>query len=204
MSKIVFLGENFGGQAYELLAEKTTVGRGDKNKLAIRDDSVSSAHCEILVNGPEVIVHDLDSANGTFVNGVRVRGQRQVKDGQILRFGSVEARLELDMEDSDETASEQTAVHAMGRIMRQQSEARNNPKPPDAPVKLTSRTAAELTDHTILLMRPTAPVEPLAAQPSAPVPDTASQAPRALRKWMLAVAALGLAALAWWLVWGRK
>lgn len=154
MSKLVFLGEKLGGRVYEFVPEKTTVGRGDHNTLVIRDDSVSNAHCEILVNGPEVIVHDLGSANGTFVNGVAVIGQRQVKDGQVLRFGSVEARLELDVQKWEDTATEETAVYAMQRIMRDQRRERNKPPPPDPSMTLESGSGAELGDHTVLLKRP--------------------------------------------------
>src|SRR5260370_20998316 len=96
MAKLIFTDPNFSGKVYELMLEKTTVGRGDHNTLVIRDKSLSSSHCEILTNGPEVIVRDLDSSNGTFVNGARLNKQRQVKSGQTVRFGSLEAPLELD------------------------------------------------------------------------------------------------------------
>src|SRR6266481_4172253 len=95
MAKLIFIDENFSGRVYELMLEKTTVGRGDQNTLVIRDTSLSSTHCEILMHGSEVIVRDLDSRNGTFVNGIRLNKQSQVKSGQTVRFGSVEARLDL-------------------------------------------------------------------------------------------------------------
>src|SRR5437667_6015105 len=120
MTKLVFLGEKFGGRVYEFAMEKTTVGRGEDNTLAIRDESVSSHHCEILVNGAEVIVHDFGSANGTFVCGAKVNGQCQLKNDQVVRFGSVEARLALDVPKWEDTAAEETAVFAMQRIMRDQ------------------------------------------------------------------------------------
>src|SRR5213594_2223932 len=68
MPKLVFTDENFAGRVYALMVEKTTVGRGDHNTLVICDDSVSKNHCEILIYGYEVIVRDLDSTNGTFIN----------------------------------------------------------------------------------------------------------------------------------------
>ena len=74
--KLVFVGEHFAGRVYELTQEKTTVGRSDRNLLIVHDPSVSHAHCEILVNGPEVIVIDLSSANGTYVNGTRLQHQQ--------------------------------------------------------------------------------------------------------------------------------
>src|SRR5437667_3049041 len=90
MAKLIFIDKNFPGRTYELVLEKTTVGRGDHNTLVIRDPSLSATHCEILMNGDEIIVRDLDSSNGTFVNGTRLRSQSQAKSGQTIRFGSVE------------------------------------------------------------------------------------------------------------------
>ena len=89
MPKLIFIDKNFSGQVYELVLEKTTVGRSDQNTLVIHDNSLSAAHCEILVNGPEVIVRDLNSRNGTFVDGSRLNKQSGVRSGQTVRFGSV-------------------------------------------------------------------------------------------------------------------
>src|SRR5437588_10927892 len=95
MAKLIFLDDTFSGRAYELMLEKTTVGRGDQNTLVIRDGSLSATHCEILMNGSEIIVRDLDSLNGTFVDGAKLNKQSQLKSGQTVRFGSVAARLGL-------------------------------------------------------------------------------------------------------------
>ena len=93
MAKLIFTDKNHAGRIYELTLEKTTVGRSDQNILVISDGSLSALHCEILVNGPEVIVRDLGSRNGTFVNGAKLQNhQAQLKSGQTVRFGAVEAR----------------------------------------------------------------------------------------------------------------
>src|SRR5690349_13771912 len=118
MAKLIFIDREFSGQAYELIIEKTTVGRADHNTLVLRHDTVSSQHCEILANGPEVIVRDLGSRNGTFVNGARFQGQRQVKSGQTIRFGNVEARLEIELDSSYDPDTSETAVHLHQKLMR--------------------------------------------------------------------------------------
>lgn len=129
MAKLIFNGEHFAGQVYELTLEKTTVGRGDGNILVIHHPSVSLMHCEILVHGPEVIVRDLGSANGTFVNRVRHHHQQfQLKSGQVVRFGPVEARLELNPSDDDYVASDITAVHEHARVLRDQRREQQRPK----------------------------------------------------------------------------
>ena len=202
MSKLVFLGEKFGGRVYEFVPEKTTVGRGDSNTLVIHEDSVSSAHCEILVNGGEVIIHDLGSANGTFVNGTRVKGQCQVKHDQVVRFGSVEARLELDSQKWEDTTTEETAVISMQRIMRDQRRERNKPKPPDPSMTLDSGEGVEMGDHTVLLTRPAPAPEAKARLSPEPAPRPTGQP-----VWRIVVTLailLSVTVLLCWLVRGRK
>lgn len=137
MAKLIFIGEHFAGRVYELTLEKTTVGRGHGNILVIHNPSVSIMHCEILVHGPEVIVRDLGSANGTFVNRMRLHHQQfQLKSGQVVRFGPVEARLELDPSDDDFGASDITAVHEHTRVLRDQRREENHPKAADPSMML--------------------------------------------------------------------
>ena len=94
MARLVILSEGFTGKAHELKAEKTTIGRVDDNMFPIPEASVSSHHCEVLLRGTEIVVHDLNSTNGTFLNGRQVAGEAVIKPGQILRLGQVELRLE--------------------------------------------------------------------------------------------------------------
>lgn len=95
MPRLVVLSEGFTGRAHELKTEKTTIGRVEDNTFQIPDPSVSSHHCEILVRGNEVLVRDLGSTNGTFINGQPVT-EATLKPSQILRVGQVEVRLEGD------------------------------------------------------------------------------------------------------------
>jgi hypothetical protein len=94
MARLVILSEGLTGKAYELAVDKTTIGRVDDNTFPIPEGSVSSHHCEILLRGGDVIVHDLNSTNGTFINGHQITGEAPLKGGQILRLGQVEMRLE--------------------------------------------------------------------------------------------------------------
>lgn len=51
-----------------------TVGRTPANDLVIAEPGVSSAHARILFTGSEITLVDLESTNGTFVNGARIQG----------------------------------------------------------------------------------------------------------------------------------
>ena len=93
MAKLVLLSEGLTGQTYELKVDKTTIGRLDDNAFQITEASVSSHHCELTPRGNEVVVKDLNSTNGTFINGEKIT-ESVLKPGQILRLGQVEMRLE--------------------------------------------------------------------------------------------------------------
>jgi len=131
MAKLTFTDPRFAGKTYKLFLEKTTIGRNDANVLVIRDDSVSSRHCEILTHGPEVIVRDVGSSNGTFVNGTRLCNQQSpLKSGQIVRIGAIEARLEIEPADNLESNTDVTAVFTHSRAVRDERRARNNQRDP--------------------------------------------------------------------------
>ncbi len=93
MAKLVVLTEGLAGSTFELKADKTTIGRLEDNSFRIPEQSVSSHHCEIFLRGSELVVRDLNSTNGTFVNGDRI-SETIIKPGQTLRLGQIEMRLE--------------------------------------------------------------------------------------------------------------
>jgi pSer/pThr/pTyr-binding forkhead associated (FHA) protein len=95
MAKLVLLSPGMTGRTHELKGEKTTIGRVEDNAFQIEEQSVSSHHCEVLLRGSDVIVHDLNSTNGTFINGEKVV-ESPIKPGQTLRLGQIEMRLETD------------------------------------------------------------------------------------------------------------
>jgi len=95
MAKLVVLSAGMTGRTQELKVDKTTIGRLEDNTFQIAEASVSSHHCEVLLRGSDVVVRDLNSTNGTFINGEKVT-EKVMKPGQILRLGQIELRLETD------------------------------------------------------------------------------------------------------------
>jgi DNA-binding winged helix-turn-helix (wHTH) protein len=69
------------------------VGRDVENDVALPDASVSRSHARILVSDQHVVVEDLNSKNGTTVNGRRVEGTCAVRDGDEIEFGTIQTRL---------------------------------------------------------------------------------------------------------------
>jgi pSer/pThr/pTyr-binding forkhead associated (FHA) protein len=93
MAKLVILTQGLAGRAHELRGNRTTIGRVEDNMFQIVESSVSSHHCEVLLRANDVVIKDLNSTNGTFINDVKIT-ESVLKPGQTLRVGQVELGLE--------------------------------------------------------------------------------------------------------------
>jgi len=93
MAKLVILNQGMTGRTFDLNVDRTTVGRVEDNTFQIADASVSSHHAEILLQGSDLLVRDLNSTNGTFINGEKI-SEAVLQPGQTLRFGQVELKID--------------------------------------------------------------------------------------------------------------
>jgi hypothetical protein len=93
MAKLVILNQGMTGRTFELNVERNTVGRVEDNTFQIADASVSSHHAEILLRGTDIVIRDLNSTNGTFLNNEKI-SEVVLKPGQTLRFGQVELKID--------------------------------------------------------------------------------------------------------------
>lgn len=75
------------GRQFRIPTPLCIVGRGQECDLRLESPGVSRRHCAILVMGGSVVVSDLKSRNGTFVNDERIVGDRGLKGADTLRFG---------------------------------------------------------------------------------------------------------------------
>ncbi len=74
---------------------RMNVGRKEHNFIALKlDEAVSSDHCEFLEENGVLIVRDLRSANGTWVNEKRI-DQARLRDGDEVRIGATKVRVSL-------------------------------------------------------------------------------------------------------------
>jgi pSer/pThr/pTyr-binding forkhead associated (FHA) protein len=87
------LGEPASGSSLALDAI-TTLGRDVNNAIVVDDQFVSSEHAVLTFRGRTWYVEDLDSTNGTFVNGSPVDGVQPLGYGDELQLGEVRLRLE--------------------------------------------------------------------------------------------------------------
>lgn len=85
------------GAEFPLNSAPVTVGRGGQNDLVLTGDEFASArHARIEVRGDGAWVQDLESTNGTYVNGARVAGAQRLEAGDVLRVGETDLLVEED------------------------------------------------------------------------------------------------------------
>jgi hypothetical protein len=92
---LVFESKGRGHPAVDIDRSAITIGRIAANDVQIEDEKVSRHHAVIeLHDGGRVVLRDLDSLNGTFVDGVRLSGARALTGGERLRFGNQQLRVQ--------------------------------------------------------------------------------------------------------------
>ena len=83
------------GETFEAGPVPVTVGRSEENTIALDGDEFASGHhARIESQRDGVWILDLGSTNGTFVNGERVEGRRQLHRGDLVQIGNTELRFE--------------------------------------------------------------------------------------------------------------
>ncbi|MGI8574227.1 MAG: FHA domain-containing protein [Egibacteraceae bacterium] len=82
------------GQNLPIDGDEMVVGRREASDLVLMDPHVSSAHARLRRAKGAVLIEDLGSTNGTFVNDEPLVGSQALRHGDTVRFGTVEARFE--------------------------------------------------------------------------------------------------------------
>src|SRR6186713_1894217 len=95
------------GQQTVTLAARNSLGRHPDSSIQILDKIVSKEHARILLEGKTWVLQDLDSLNGTFLNGARLSGSKPLQHGDEFSLGATRARFE---HDAGVTAQADTAV----------------------------------------------------------------------------------------------
>ena len=103
------------------LGECVTIGFGDESNIRIEDQTISPRHCTIEPVGGRYILRDLDSREGTFVNGIPVR-EREIVSGDEITIGNsaflFSAESQQRAESSDVRLAERSELAAQVRQLR--------------------------------------------------------------------------------------
>jgi uncharacterized RDD family membrane protein YckC len=84
-----------GGRQIELPEGELTVGRSRTCAVMLNDLSVSRNHALVVVRPGRVTVKDLDSSNGTYLNGIRLAAEAEVADGDRLTIGETDVVVHI-------------------------------------------------------------------------------------------------------------
>lgn len=90
LPSLVWLNGVDCGKRHVLADGATCLGRSGAAAAQVRDALASRTHARMVIGNDQGRVVDLSSANGLFVNGERVRGDRALAGGEILRIGDTE------------------------------------------------------------------------------------------------------------------
>jgi hypothetical protein len=81
------------GSAYDL-SDGALLGRGDTADIRLQDTFASSAHARLTPQGEVIVLEDLGSTNGTYLNGEPLRGPQPLHVGDSIRIGDSEFTFE--------------------------------------------------------------------------------------------------------------
>jgi pSer/pThr/pTyr-binding forkhead associated (FHA) protein len=81
------------GKEVKLPTPKCLIGRNDDCHLKPQSEAVSRRHCVIITTDTEVTVRDLNSRNGTHVNGEKITGDTVLLNGDVVKVGPLEFEM---------------------------------------------------------------------------------------------------------------
>ena len=92
-ARLVCTGGSTSGQAIPLLGSTTVLGRAATCQVVIEDDFASRRHAQITLRDDGYWLRDLDSKNGTLLDGQPVTGEVLLEDGATIQIGDTRLRF---------------------------------------------------------------------------------------------------------------
>ena len=144
---LIVLTGKYKGKRVKLTDAETVIGRDESAKIRIATQELSRQHCLLIVSAAGVLVRDLGSRNGTFINGMPIAEETLLKPGDTLTAGPMTFQLEGSDPSSKKSAAQATA-----------NKGKRDPKTTDDDIAswLTDETSEGLSasDTTILSGKP--------------------------------------------------
>jgi pSer/pThr/pTyr-binding forkhead associated (FHA) protein len=118
MSKLTIIRGPGRGRSFELRADAISVGPSPDNDIQIKNRSVSRKHAKITRKGDAYFVMDLNSKNGTFINGQQIGpGDKcELKEGHPITLGDVVVSLGRASSDDESATAESMRIDASGEV----------------------------------------------------------------------------------------
>ena len=155
LASLLIRGGALKGKRLPVRAPVVNIGRADYNDIVLPEASVSTAHAKLQRREGVWVISDLDSTNGTTVDGEPVKGEFPLSPGATIRFGEVAVLFEPMDASADAHAS---GTRVMPRI--------DVPTPPPSVAPLPEAPAPAVADATAT--RPPRPASPRRTVVSSP------------------------------------
>lgn len=85
-----------GRDAFKMTGDTLTIGRGKACEFVIDSNRVSREHVRIIREGPDFVLEDLNSSNGTFYGAAKEKiSRRKIKDGDEFTLGTEKVRFQI-------------------------------------------------------------------------------------------------------------
>ncbi len=195
LASFIVRGGALKGQRFSVKTPVVNIGRADYNDVVLPDESVSTTHAKLQRREGVWILVDLDSTNGTFVDGDQIKGEAPLAPGATIRFGDVS----LVFEPTDDGA--EVARGGGTRVMEQMvMSAPPRPAPPTKPnpavPPAAKPAAAKPAAAKLVPAKPVPPKPKPGAKPPSPV---AQQKKGKGCGGSAAVLMLGIVGLVYWM-----
>jgi pSer/pThr/pTyr-binding forkhead associated (FHA) protein len=173
LASLLVRGGALKGQRLGVKTPVVNIGRADYNDLVLPDESVSTTHAKLQRREGVWVLVDLDSTNGTFIDGDQIKGEAPLAPGATIRFGDIS----LVFEPTDEGAG--VAKGGGTRVMEQMVIVPPPPPPQLPPTRPAPAVPAAPPRAAPPPQKAQAPVKPAAAKPAAAKPAPAKPKPGA-------------------------
>jgi pSer/pThr/pTyr-binding forkhead associated (FHA) protein len=96
LSLVVITAGKMQGKTISIAVPEFIIGRDPECHLRPASPLISKKHCAFLVQGEKATIRDFGSTNGTMLNNEPVTGDRPIVNGDIVKVGPIEFRVDLE------------------------------------------------------------------------------------------------------------
>lgn len=138
---IVFRSGPLAGKEENINSGEVIIGRDPKCQISIDDLQISRNHLKIYSKDPEIFLEDLNSTNGSFINGIRVKKATQLKQGDLVSLGEnhVFEITFIEPDDNAKKPDDESSIKENNIIFYDEGQAGGEKTVTEAPQKRTGK-----------------------------------------------------------------